>query len=29
MEVLKHWLLNHIMELDKKYGSYLNQKGIS
>ncbi|HMK59743.1 MAG TPA: bacteriohemerythrin [Dissulfurispiraceae bacterium] len=28
MSFLKDWLLNHISGLDKKYGPYLNEKGI-
>jgi len=28
MDVLKHWFLDHIVQLDKKYGIFLNQKGI-
>ena len=26
---LKNWLINHIIGLDKKYGPYLNSKGIA
>jgi len=26
---LRHWLINHIMESDKKYGPYLNSKGVT
>ena len=28
MNFLKEWLLNHIKQYDKKYGAYLNEKGI-
>jgi len=28
MTFLKNWLLNHIQSNDKKYGSYLNRKGV-
>ena len=28
MNFLKNWLDKHIMETDKKYGSYLNSKGV-
>lgn len=28
MNFLKNWLVNHIMGSDKKYGPYLNSKGI-
>ncbi len=28
MTFLKQWLLNHIQGTDKKYGSYLNEKGL-
>jgi hemerythrin-like metal-binding protein len=28
MKVLKHWLLNHIMELDKSYGVFINERGL-
>lgn len=28
MKFLKDWLQNHIMQNDKKYGPYLNSKGI-
>ena len=27
--LLVHWLLDHIMKEDKKYGAYLNSKGIT
>jgi len=27
--LLGHWLLDHIMKEDKKYGAYLNSKGIT
>jgi len=29
MSFLKDWLLNHISGSDKKYGAFLNEKGIS
>jgi len=29
MSFLKNWLDKHIMETDKKYGPYLNSKGLS
>lgn len=28
LEFLKEWLLTHIMETDKRYAPYLNEKGI-
>lgn len=28
LEFLKEWLLTHIMEMDKRYMPYLNEKGI-
>lgn len=29
LSFLRDWLNNHIMKEDKKYGSYLNEKGLS
>jgi len=28
MQFLQKWLCHHIMETDKKYGPFLNEKGI-
>ncbi len=28
MPFLQKWLCNHIMQTDKKYGPFLNEKGI-
>jgi hemerythrin len=28
LEFLKNWLINHIMQTDKEYGAYLNERGI-
>ncbi len=28
LDFLKNWLIKHIMETDKKYGPFLNEKGV-